>query len=543
MNLYIIGIYLLTMSICIRVLDLIYFIPFFIVTLAFTFITLNLEKRERVLYLIIASIFLVHGVTGVNFTNHKIGDRIEVVAQSEARSSLIKKIDGKLLKENLFLDEGSGRSGKYIIIGDILEKNISRGKTTYKLDVFFKERIENSLIRRYIDSRIEIMMKGYSSGLKNFYRGIIVGEKKDLDRELLDKFSYTGTSHLIVISGLHIGVIIALLMYIAAKLPVSHDIRHLVVIIVLSLYTLAVGSTPSVIRAYIMGMCYLCGGLFYEESEGRRSLFVAMIINLIIDPLGAGRISFQLSYIAVFVILFIYPYYEKNVKIIESRALRWILTMGGLSLAIQLALIPIFMMNFRSIPLLSFLVNIVAIPIGVLLVQTSFLALLLSFIGLGSLLMPTVNLIYHLLIGFIGWASALPLLSVEYRGVTREWYPLLIYLAIFLFSKGKTRTLSLVPVIALILFNRERESIYIGDGYTYYHPRIIVAEKVLSIWDIDEIWNNGIKRHSVMISSKKQDEEVMKRLGISESVILKEEEKAKVGKYKFINIDNVIIKE
>ena len=157
--------------------------------------------------------------------------------------------------------------------------------------------------------------------------------------------------------------------------------------------------------------------------------------------------------------------------------------------------------------------------------------------------MHTVNLLYHILVGFIEWTAELPLLSLEYKGVTGGWYPFVIYLIIYLFIKKKTRTLSLIPLVIMILINRERTDNYMGEGYIYYHPEVIVAHKKLSSWDIDEIRDNRIKKHNIMISSKNQDGEVMKRLEIRKLVILGEGEGVMIGQRTFKNTDGTIKRE
>lgn len=540
MDIYVVGIYFLTMSLLLWQAGPLLFFPVALIVLTGVIIW---RRERRLLYLIFGVIFLIRAGTGVEFQRYGAGDRIGMVMESSGRRNQVRTIEGRLPRERIYVSGIEGGSGKYRIEAEIVDIEENRGSVNYRVKILERKRIEGSIVRGYLERRIDAILEGYSRELKEFYRGVIAGDKDGMDRELKEKFSYTGTSHLIVISGLHIGVIIALVLYLAGKIPIGHDGRYIGVIVVLSLYVLAVGPNPSVVRAYIMGVCYLGGGLLYEETDGRKSFFTAMAVNLLVDPLGAGRISFQLSYMAVFSILFIYPVVERCIRGIENLPLRWLASMASLSLVIQVALTPIFAMNFRSIPLFSFLVNIVAIPLGTLFVQAAFLALLISNAGIAFLIMPTVNLIYYILVAFIGLASKLPLLSVEYRGVSSGLLIVFIYLTMVLFRFRRTRVWSLLPVVLILFMNREREDDYLESNYAYYsgYPRVVAAEKKLTMGDIEEMWNSRVKGVEVVVAGRKQDERVIERLDPGEVLLLGRGESIRVGDRSFENIEGKIV--
>ena len=542
MDIYIAGIYFLIMSLLLNLSDFWWFLGL----ASLGFIGIVVIRRERaLLFTILTVLFILRVSLGVNFREYKKGEVADIFVKTGKRST-ITRIDGKIPRSRKYLKESMGSRGDYRIKGKIIEVKDLKNSKLYEVEIYKKEKIEDSGIRTFLGGRIDELLKGYSRGLKGFYRGIIMGDKENLDKTLKEKFAYTGTSHLIVISGLHIGVIIALIMYLSSKLPVSHDMRYIVVIIILSLYVMAVGFSPSVLRAYIMGLCYLGGGLFYEEPDGRKSFFTAMTVNLLADPLGGGSISFQMSYMAVFSILFIYPKVEKRLKIPERFGFfKWVTMMAALSFVIQSALTPIFMMNFRTIPLLSFIVNILAIPLGVFFVQASFGALLLSMMNIGWIIMPAVNLFYYILKTFIYSAAKLPLLSLEYSGVASGWYLILIYTGMLVLLYGRKKVYSLISVIVILMGMRERGTDYRGDEYSYYagYPEVVVANRKLDRWDVEEMWNNRIRKVEVMISGRIQSEEVGEKLKINEVIILKDGEGVKVGEYIFENKEGRINRE
>ena len=152
-----------------------------------------------------------------------------------------------------------------------------------------------------------------------------------------------------------------------------------------------------------MGLIFLGAKIFYEEREMTKALIIAFIVSSFINPYAIRSISYQMSYLALIGILFLYPKVKEllggilpdkfnKVKVIDFLIL---------SFSIQLILIPLFLYYFRVLPLFSFLPNLIVIPLGSILVQVLFIALLLSFVGLGGFLIPLGFYLYQLLIFII----------------------------------------------------------------------------------------------------------------------------------------------
>jgi hypothetical protein len=182
---------------------------------------------------------------------------------------------------------------------------------------------------------------------------------------------------------------------------------------------------------------------------------------------------------------------------------------------------------FRTIPLLSFLVNLVAIPLGVLFVQSAFGALVLSVIGAGWILMPTVNLSYHILLKFIEVTSSIPGLSLNYYGIKKSGMIILLYFSIFgvALLKGRLKGLSAVPIFTLLFVNGPKPpEILDYKGMVYYSekPGFLVSGKKISNKDIIFLRDNGIKGIEVLITTENTDEKLKKILKVSQELILSE---------------------
>ncbi|WP_320047034.1 ComEC/Rec2 family competence protein [uncultured Ilyobacter sp.] len=503
------------------------------------------RKNRSNLLLVIALLFMVRIFTGIDLGSHNAGENI--VLKVDGGNNRIERINGKIPRKALYVYGNNLEEGKSEITGELKEKIERNNREYYQLEEVHTSLIPRGFVNRYLDEKIRILTRDYSGEMAKFYRAVIMGEKGNLSDKVKDMFSYTGTSHLIVISGLHIGVIIAIILFLTGKLPLQRELRYFISAVILTLYTAGVGLAPSVLRAYIMGMCYIGGELFYEKPDPKKSLSAAFVISLLINPVSVMELSFQMSFMAVVAIIFIYPKVEKKLRSpARGEFINKVLLFAAMSLTIQIFLTPIFLVYFRTIPLLSFLVNLIAIPLGVLFVQSAFGALVLSVVGAGGVLMPTVNLSYHILIKFIELTSSIPGLSVNYYGIKKSGMIILLYLAIFgiAFLKGRWKGLSVVPLFTLLFVNGPNPPETLDyKGVVYYNekPEFLVAGKKITERDILFFRDSGVKTIEVLITTEKTDEKLKKILKVSEELILSEGDEVKLRDRIFRNIKGKIV--
>ncbi|ADO83205.1 ComEC/Rec2 family competence protein [Ilyobacter polytropus] len=506
--------------------------------------TFFMKNRSKLL-LVIALLFVVRIFTGVDLGSYNKGENI--VLKVNGGNNKIERINRKIPRKALYIYGNNLEDGKSEIKGILQNKIEKNNREYYQLEEVYTTPIPKGFVNRYLDEKISTLTREYSGDMAKFYRAVILGEKGNLSDKVKNMFSYTGTSHLIVISGLHIGVIIAIILFLTGKLPLQRELRYFISAVILTLYTVGVGLAPSVLRAYIMGMCYIGGELFYEKPDPKKSLSAAFVISLMINPVSVMELSFQMSFMAVVAIIFIYPKVEKKLNSsVRGGFIKKVLLFAAMSLTIQIFLTPIFLVYFRTIPILSFLVNLVAIPLGVLFVQNAFGALVLSVVGLGGILMPTVNLSYHILLKFIEITSNIPALSVNYYGIKKSGMIILLYSVIFgmAFLRGRWKGLSVIPLFILLFIDGpDPPEILDYKGIVYYRekPGILVSGKRISDRDIIFLRDNGVKAIEVLISTEKTDEKLKKILKVSEELILFEGDEVKLKTRTFINIKGKIV--
>ncbi|TDT67867.1 ComEC/Rec2-related protein [Hypnocyclicus thermotrophus] len=346
-----------------------------------------------------------------NLKIRKIGEKIEVL-----------KINKKLSKEEYNIKT-------YDEINNGVFYTISKIEKKYKNIVYLDNyEIKESNLNKYryfLYKNIEKLDLEYNT--ENFVKAIILGEKTSLDNSIKNKFNNIGASHILVISGFHIGLIILLLLKIAEFLKFSYRQKYFFTFILLSIYVFLVMFTPSVFRAYIMGSFILFSNIFYEKNEIRKSYCFSMILNLINNPFILRNISFQMSYIALFAIIYSYNYYN---KFIGNKYFKLIL----LSIIIQIYLMPIFLYYFKSIYIFSFIANVVILSYAIFIIPAIFILYfinILSFNFFGILIRYIIERMYHSLYGIVTLFSKIPLMKIDIKYASTIFLMIFTYFLIF----------------------------------------------------------------------------------------------------------------
>lgn len=224
-----------------------------------------------------------------------------------------------------------------------------------------------------------------SWGLEEDVRAVVsaltIGEKSELTPELKAMYSAAGASHVLALSGLHVGIFSCILLWLFYPLTyLKHGRKMLALLVVCLLWGFAFisGLSSSVVRAVVMYSLYTLASFCLEERfSGMHSLVLAAFLMLVYNPFFLFDISFQLSFAAVFSILAFYPLFSRSLCI-KNRVLRYVWNTLSLSMSAQLGTLPFILYYFGSFPTYFLLANlIVVILAGVILVLT-FAALCLA---------------------------------------------------------------------------------------------------------------------------------------------------------------------
>jgi competence protein ComEC len=299
---------------------------------------------------------------------------------------------------------------------------------------------------------------------------LLLGDKKGISQETEKLFRHTGTTHLLVVSGLHLAMIggifyglirLLLSLYPPLLLKISaKKTAFLLSILPVIAYAALVGFSPSVLRAVLAGATL---GLLLFLSRERDPLglltFIAFVL-LLIEPLSLFDLSFQLSFLSVFSMILLVPRWEKLLEarfenIFSYPLVRRCLQILLASLAVQVGLFPILVNRFHQISLVSLPANLVLVPVfSVLLMPLGLLGMLFSWIWppLASFFFSLTAYGLKPLLFFLKFLAALPGSAPHLAGF--GWIQnLFFYLTIALCLIPMQRKLKIPSLAFLILAN------------------------------------------------------------------------------------------
>ena len=249
------------------------------------------------------------------------------------------------------------------------------------------------------------------SVLAGMAQAMLVGNKQQLSEESRTTFTRVGASHLLAISGLHIGVIFLLLQLLFQPFqlfPHGGQIRHGVTLIVLFGYAMVTGASPAVLRAVLILGTILVFRMCYLRYHILNLIAFSAFLQLLWEPALAFQISFQLSYAAVLGIVTIYPYLERSLKHVPfwlKPLYAWI----GISLCATLTTLPFTLWYFEQFPTYFLLTNVLISLLSSGIIWVGFLLLMASSIPVINVLLG--KLCYQLLSGLDSicrWIAQLP---------------------------------------------------------------------------------------------------------------------------------------
>ena len=239
-------------------------------------------------------------------------------------------------------------------------------------------------------------------------QALSLGHKNSIDKDVYKSYAEAGAIHVLAVSGLHVGIIYFLLNWLFQPLIFLPKGRHIIVIlVVLSLvfYALITGMSPSVTRAVTMFSFFGLARLLNRPTNTINTLFLSFFFLLLWNPKWLLDVGFQLSYTAVFFILWLHPkigslYHPKFYldKIVWNTL--------SVSFCAQLGVAPLSIYYFNQFPGLFLLSNLVILPCIGILVAGGLIVVILASVDLApNWLVLVVDWMVTMLNKFVHWIS------------------------------------------------------------------------------------------------------------------------------------------
>ena len=392
-----------------------------IIFLLITWKNKNLNARKTIICIIVFLAFFIRGAYEQKTNTTHISDEknIDIILTIDDRiqvngnylKGLAKLNKEKVLFTYILKDEKEKTFFKEHFQGGMLKVNadiedIGEKKNFYSFD--YKKYNENKGIfknvkvndiknfeeNKGIISKIKIwrislgnkIHKEISFDKSGYIEALIFGDKAYLEKDEIINYKNLGTSHLLAISGLHLGVLISLIYFILLRLRFSVEIIEKIVFLVIPFYMLISGFSPSVLRAGGMIMLYI---IFRKKDMTKlEALLTTFILMLFINPLFIFDIGFELSFLITFCLLMSDDFLSGSKNIFTSGF--------KISLVSSLASLPILVMNFYTFSYISIISNIFLVPIFSLvifpLVLISYVVFLFSSTMFNVIFKPILNI-------------------------------------------------------------------------------------------------------------------------------------------------------
>lgn len=245
-----------------------------------------------------------------------------------------------------------------------------------------------------------VIQKNFTPPYSQVLQGIIIGDKNAISKEVKNKFGITGVSHIVAVSGSHIVILGSIIIGFLSMIGLSRRQSFYFVVLFICFYILLVGLPASGVRAGIMGIVYLLAQHIGRQNTSSRIIIVAAAIMLLINPLLLiYDIGFQLSFLAVFGLIYFEPiirYFIKSlikrlIHINEEKINDSFIMMISTTLSAQIFTLPIIIYNFGNISFVSPIVNILILPVIYYVMLFGFLS------SLAGIILP-----------WLGWLLSIP---------------------------------------------------------------------------------------------------------------------------------------
>ncbi|MGG7035634.1 MAG: ComEC/Rec2 family competence protein [Flavobacterium sp.] len=302
---------------------------------------------------------------------------------------------GNILKNSIPKNPDQFDYGKYLTEKGILAQvNLNNKNTVITSEIEKNIWYYSAAIREKIIGNLE--KNNFRKEELNIVNALLLGQQQEIEKEILHDYQFAGAIHILSVSGLHIGFIVVFLNFILQRVPknkTGNTIRFLTIFFFLWIFAIIAGLSPSVVRSVTM-FSFLALGMFLKrETNIFHTLLISLLFILLITPSFLFDVGFQLSYTALFFILWIQPWLSKlwNPK---NRIIKYFWDIITVSFAAQIGTFPLSIYYFHQFPGLFFVTNLVILPaLGIIMA-----------LGAGVMILAIFNFVPAILTQTLQWS-------------------------------------------------------------------------------------------------------------------------------------------
>jgi len=309
--------------------------------------------------------------------------------------------------------------------------------------------------RQKINSSLQ--KQGFKGDELTIINALLLGQRQEISKEIIENYQNAGAIHILAVSGLHVGIILLMLNFLfkpLERLKNGKVIKLVIVVVFLWMFAFIAGLSASVIRAVTMFTAVAVALATKKEISTYKTLLISIFFLLLFNPYYLFEVGFQLSYLAVFFIVWVQPQiynlWKPKLKIIDYP---W--QLFTVSIAAQLGVLPLSLYYFHQFPGLFFVANLIIIPFLGLILGLGILVILLSLLNvIPDFLSHSYEQVIFLLnstVGWIGKQESFLFQNVSFS-IASTIFSYLIILIFFKWLETKSQSLLKFTLIAVILF-------------------------------------------------------------------------------------------
>ena len=300
--------------------------------------------------------------------------------------------------------------------------------------------------------KISAIFQGDTAG---FLTAILTGDKSGLSEEGAAALSEAGVYHILAVSGMHCGFLLALVTFLTGRH--RHRLTALCALPLLAFYAALTGGSPSVLRACVMLAFLLAAPIFHRDSDGPTALFSALFLILLANPFAAASISLQLSFAAMAGILFLTSRLyrlllngRKGNRLTRFLAAGFSATMGALVFTA-----PLSGWHFGTLTLISPLSNLLCLWAASGVFLLGLLTVLIGFVcmPLAKLIAVVPTILARYILTVAGLLAKIPYHAAYFANPYLKYWLIFVYLlflAAWLHRKAPRRKYALAAVLACL---------------------------------------------------------------------------------------------
>lgn len=381
---------------------------------------------------------------------------------------------------------------------------------------------------------------------------VLLGNNESMEPELKARYASAGVSHILCVSGMHVGIIFMIINFLLSPLdhlPKLRFLKALLLFVSIWFYANITGLAPSVKRAATMFTFVLLGQSLSRNVNVFHSLFASMFILLLISPLLLFEIGFQMSYLAVFGIVIFQPKIS-NLLHPKTKLAKYFWELTAVSISAQLSTFPLSVYYFGQFPNYFLLSNLSVISLSFVVVVTGVVLLSVSWApllsnGIGWLLSYEIKILN----GIVSGIDALP--GSVTQNICVNFLQMLLFYGIiiffFLFIIKKKKLYKYLNLSSLLLLSSS--FCYSKIQTSYHHEVTFYAVDKMSVIGLNDggsgiiledsaalrnpyCYDFNIKNHARMNRIENQCFSI-------DSIFISQDNIAKIGP--FILLDNQMI--